>query len=340
MTTNATSYSDIDTYLTCPKKYSFRAIEGLQRKKRAVALFDGINAHEWLRVFFTVLQQGWSKDHAWNAVLGAVNKAYEENKNIRFEDEDVEVRDRIEETLVWIEGYCNQYAEDWEILHVEEEFIIMLDTGEVISFTPDLVVRDRNDRVWIVDHKTTSATPTAGMPFGDTQALLYYSGVKALYPDVAGFIFNRIRKKVPVQPRLTKTGDKRVADLKRIDTTYGLLKNFLEENGLMDDEAHRVWLAQLRDESSRWFWTETVYVNDHVEASIIEDVSITLQHMALARATGQYQRHLHEDRGWGSCSRCPFQRLCHAQQVGWNTEDIIAEDYEPRDAKNPYEERA
>ena len=339
MTTNATSYSDINDYLTCPKKYYYRAVEGLQRQKKATALFDGINAHDWLKVFFTALQQGKTTVEAWNDVLNAADMAYTKYENVRFEDENEEVVKHLDETLVWIEGYCNQYAEEWEILHIEEEFIIMLESGEVISFTPDLIVRDSSGSVWIVDHKTTSATPTAGMPFGDTQALLYYSGVKALYPDVAGFIFNRIRKKVPTEPRLNKTGAKKVNNLNRIDTTYGLLKNLLEETGLMDDKDHRARLAELRDDSSRWFWTERVYVNEQTEASIIEDVSITLDHMNYARTVGQYQRHLHEDRGWGSCSRCPFQRLCHAEQVGWNTEDIRSEDYEPRDAKNPYEER-
>ncbi|NIT79248.1 MAG: hypothetical protein GWN58_12880, partial [Anaerolineae bacterium] len=63
--------------------------------------------------------------------------------------------------------------------HVEEEFYVTLDNGSVLSFTPDLVVQDRNGFVWIVDHKTTTALPTGEQPFADLQATLYYAGVKA-----------------------------------------------------------------------------------------------------------------------------------------------------------------
>lgn len=50
-----------------------------------------------------------------------------------------------------------------------------------------------------------------------------------------------------------------------------------------------------------------------------------------------YARNLYEDNGWNSCSKCPFARLCQADLLGWNTDQILNEDYEPRDPKNPYE---
>ena len=336
---NATSYSDINTYQRCPKKHYYRKVENLQHKKRAVALFDGTNGHEFLKTFFLAKQAGASMQSAWSRVLDhAVDLTLEVGEQM-FEEELVDVRKQIDLMLTIIKRYVDQYAEKWEILHVEEEFIVMLDSGEVVSFTPDLVVRDRNGFVWIIDHKTTSRVPEGGIPFGDMQALLYYAGVKALYPECKGFIFNRIRKKLPTQPRLTKTGKTRVADLTRIDTTFEVLRNFLQEKapGLLSEETHQRRLAQLRDQDDKFFWTEQVYVNDTTVEAILVDTEAVLNQMELSRKTGAYPRNLQEDNGYLSCRKCPFQRICHAEMVGWDTELIRAEEYEPRDPKNPYE---
>lgn len=336
---NARSYSNINTYQRCPKKYYYTSVLKIQPKTKALALFNGVNSHEFLKVFFLALQKGMDKVDAWSEVLDYAGVLIEEVKGITFDDEMADAVDQVNQMLNLIEQYCDDYADQWDILHVEEEFIIMLDNGEVISFTPDLVVRDRESgAVWIVDHKTTSRMPESGLPFGDTQALLYYSGVQSLYPDLAGFIFNRIRKKVPTQPRLTKTGKKRVADIARIDTTYEVLLAFLREEApeLLDDPVHRRRLAELRDQQ-RFFWTDTVYVNEATTNAIIDDVAATIQHMNLSMETGQYPRHLQENNSYLSCSKCPFKRLCHTQLVGWDEQTVLEESYEPRDAKNPYE---
>ncbi|KKK67140.1 hypothetical protein LCGC14_2957040, partial [marine sediment metagenome] len=306
---NGTSYSAINTYQRCPKLYFYKYVKNLQRNKRSVALTQGTDAHKFLQVFFLALQQGRHVSGAWDEVYAYTDELAAANKELTFEDEHAEYVELLAETLQWIAGYCDQYGEEWEVLHVEEEFLIMFETGEIITFTPDLVVRDRNGYVWIIDHKTTSAIPDSGIPFGDMQALLYYAGVQAIYPECRGFIFNRLRKKIPTQPRLTKTGDKRVADFKRIDTTYEVLRDFLvdEAPDLLNDPTHQQRLAELRDAPERWFWTETVYVNESTEEATLEDVAVVLGQMQASKEITAYPRNLQEDRGYLSCGKCAFQ---------------------------------
>lgn len=335
---NGYSYSAINTYQRCPKQYEFKFVHKIQRKTKNLALFDGINAHEFLKEFFLALQRGASKDEAWESVLLTAEDAVDQN--VLFEDELATIGRQVDMILAVIKNYVDQYSEEWEILHVEEEFVLLLSNGDVITFTPDLVVRDRNGAVWIVDHKTTSGTVEDGLPFGDMQSMLYFAGVQSLYPETAGFIFSRMRKKLPTQPRLAKTGKTRVADVARIDTTYEILRDFLQDKapGLLSDQVHQRRLAELRDQGNRFFWTEQVYVNDHAVNDVIDDASYVLDQIKQSVTLERYPRHLLESRGYKDCRRCEFQPICQAQLLGWSTTELLFEEYEPRDPKNPYEE--
>lgn len=340
MTQNATSYSEINTFQRCPKLAQYRYDYGIQPKTRSVNLTKGIEAHEILKDFFLGLQNGLTMDAAWEVAEANAWERIEGMKSYTFEDELFDVEKEVE-VLLWIlQRYVDRYRDEWEILHVEETFYLLLDGGETISFTPDLVVRDRNGTVWIVDHKTTSRIPDGGLPFGDTQALLYLAGVKSLYPETAGFIFNRIRKKIPTQPRLTKRAPIKVYDLARIDTTYEILRDFLKAEAprLLEDGPHLRRLAELRDQPDRWFWTETVYASETQLATIVEEAAYWYrQYHAMQDTMVQWPRVLREDNGWNSCSRCSYQQLCYAELVGWDTDSLLESTYELADPKNPYE---
>lgn len=336
---NAHSYSDIADYQRCAKKYWYRVVNNLQSKKKSDTLRLGDMIHQMLRDFFLVLRDTGDRDDAAYAVQELWEKLGDWEEYPTLFEEEVFAQAALASEAERIVSYYISKVDfaDWEILHVEEQFIVTLDTGAVVSFTPDLVVRDPSGAVWVVDHKSTSRMPSDGVPFGDLQAMLYLVGVTALYPECAGFIYNRLRKKEPTAPRLTKTGDKRVANLARIDTTYDVLFTFLRDEApdLLDDPTHRARLAELRDDDGRWFWTEQIYSNEHAMTTILNEVASTIKTM---EEDGTYARHLVEDNGWNSCSKCPFSRVCQADLLGWNTEQVLSEDYEVRDAKNFYEE--
>lgn len=336
---NARSYSDINTYQRCPKQYQYRVVWGIERKKLAIDLFRGIEAHEYLKMFFLSIQRGLSVDEAWLLVHSYAHERINSFREVMLDNEMADARKEAEVILSIIERYCKRYAQDWEILHVEEEFYFELGNGEVISFTPDLVVRDRNGSIWIIDHKTTSRGVEEGVPFGDMQALLYYAGVKALYPECKGFIFNRIRKKIPSTPRLTKKGTPKVAYLKTIDTTYEILLEFLKTEApfLLNDLDHRRRLAQLRDQGDRFFWTENVFVNEDTVMNVLADVEFVTLQIKHSEDTNRFPRHLLQSNGYKDCQKCPYQRLCHAEMVGWDTVDLINEDFQARGPKNEYE---
>lgn len=309
------SYSDILTYQRCPKKFEYAVVENLQRKRRNINLAQGIVMHELLMGHYL-----GTFDERFDALQEQVDSWI-------FDDEILDGRSLLDESAHLINRYLHHHSDDWEILHVEETFVIELDNGEQISFTPDLVIRDERG-VWIVDHKSTSTLPGDEVPTGDLQSLLYSSAMREIYEDFRGFIFNYIRKKVPREPRLVKTGDKRVADLQRIDTDYETLFRFLEAEApdLLSDPMHQRRLAELKDED-RFFWRKYVFVTDEEAMEILDDMEYLIDQI---KGATRYPRHFLPYAGAKDCKNCEFRDLCVGDLKGYNRESILVQ-FEERD---------
>lgn len=331
------SFSDLDTFLRCAMAYYFRSVRKLQRKRRNVTLEQGTIMHRLLMAGFLAIQRG---DYAVlsSAIENEASACLEESADKLFVDEALDYEKLVDDCIYLVLSYFDK--EDWstwEILHVEEEFSIKIN-GKTLTFTPDLVARDRHGNVWIIDHKSTSSLPKDGLPFANMQSILYFAGVRMHYPEAEGFIFNYIRKKRPTQPKRNKTGIHAVSDLNRIDTTYEVLYAFLrtEAPELLDDPDHRRRLAELRDQPDRFFFTKRVSVNDAALNRMLHEADMTLDNIAHAEKTGNFPRTLIDDRGYKSCSKCEFLSICSAELLDLNT-NVVLMDYEPRDPKNRYE---
>jgi hypothetical protein len=320
--------------------------------RRNVNLKQGTLIHEGLKECFLALQAGGSfNDAFWTARAYYDRMIGDVQDRELFEEDAAKEMDLIEDSFRIVEAYLMRSKDtimSWTILHVEEEFLYQQDNGEIVTFTPDLIIRDKNGFVWIIDHKSTSKLPSYDAPFADLQTLLYFAGVREMYPELRGFVFNYLRKKVPTVPRLNKTHNKEsklfgeyfVNDIKHIDTTYELLRDFLlvMAPNLLGEVTHQQRLADLRD-NNRFFWTEEIVVNDAQVEETLSQVGQTLAQMEWSRTTGMYPKTILNDlAGVQSCSKCEFNRICHTQLLGWNVELVLEEEYEPRDPKNQYEE--
>jgi RecB family exonuclease len=182
------SFSEIQAYQRCPRKYYYGSVMKLQRKAVALPLAQGIMVHRMMQGFYMDGSLGLE------AEVDVMVAEYQDNPFV-LDDDLVTFEDLMMESEALVEAYLEYYDEDrgWEVLHVEEQFSIELGR-HTITFTPDLIVRDASGQVWIVDHKTAASLPDPGVPFGELQAMMYLAAVRDLYPEVAGFIFNYIRK--------------------------------------------------------------------------------------------------------------------------------------------------
>ena len=323
-----TSFSELQTFARCPRKYYYNNVLKLQRKRVALPLALGILMHEALQEYYL-----GGESAMWQAV-----EQFEQDyldKPFVLDDDFVVFEDLLQQTRVMLREYLAYYPNDdlGTVLHVEEQFTLTLASGSVVTFTPDLVVRDADGVVWVVDHKTTGRLPDAGLPYGEMQARLYLAAVRAMYPECGGFIFNYIRKKAPRQPRLNKTAPHWVSDLARVDTTFDILHTFLLEEAphLLKEPSHRRRLQELYS-TNNFFRRVRVLSSAEADAAVVEDTEMWCANMDDAAATGRYPRHFANHlHGIMSCQSCSYLAVCQSDLMGWDTESVILQQYEPLD---------
>jgi RecB family exonuclease len=334
------SYSDLNSYLRCPRQYWYRAIQKIQRVRKDATLRQGSAIHHLLMGGFLAMQRG---DDVLQGVGEHANALFAEaDERAAFEEEAREVEAMIEESRQIVVRYFEQADWDgWKVLHVEEEFTVTVD-GRIITFTPDLVMEDPHGKVWVVDHKSTTSIPEE-LPFANQQSLLYFAGVQAHYPNAVGFLFNYLRKKLPTEPRLNKTKDRDtgmyfVNDLNRIDTEFDMLFRFITDEApeLFSDERHKRRLAELRDNPNRFFKTKRVLANEAALNQIVDEAVMVIDKIETDEVYNTWVRVLLDDGGYMSCGKCEFNSICAAELLDFNVEVVLRE-YEPRDPKNPYE---
>jgi hypothetical protein len=328
------SYSKIDTYGKCPALFQYKYIRNLQLKRKDSNLYRGITAHDILKDWFLYQrehEEPYLEDPEY-FIIEWLEAFFAEAETPEFVDALFDWQKEVEQVAAYVLGFLRLGAfDDWEVLHVEETFVVEIN-GEEVTFTPDLVARHPDGGVWIIDHKTSNKHLDRDALDIKPQALNYYLAVAQFYPDVTGFIFNYIRKKVPTQPRLNKTGKKAVTDLNRIDTTYELLYEFVKKNGLMDDLAHRRRLGELRDKDTFYF-QHPMFITEDMLREAANDLETRLRLMQYSEWNHLYPRQIQPFDG---CKKCEMHAICFTELTGGNT-DIVLTWYEPREEKNPYE---
>jgi PD-(D/E)XK nuclease superfamily protein len=326
-------HSDVVTWLRCPNSFKYKAIWGIQAKRRDTKMNMGTMVHRFLQ------------DH--NLGLGidaAVQEFLAKARDTSFTDEElIAANEQVAQAVTIFHRYLVEWAEDAEfmkVLHVEEEFSLEWedDNGgphHRIRVTPDVVFQDtRTGVIWIKDYKTVDSIPDS-REVPSYQMLLYIAAVQAAYPEHrVGFVLDYIRRKSPTQPRLNKTGPRKVTNLKAVDTTYELLLQFLEDEApdLLTDAEHIMRLQELK-EASHFFQRDIIFLPEQAIDNALTDAGYALDSMASAT---HYPR-VFINNGAQSCDRCEFKPLCLAELRGEEIDSLLAAFYEERTAKNVYE---
>lgn len=216
------SNSSIRTYVRCKKQYHYKYIQGLEPRRPEGKLKFGSDFH-WL---MANLYNGGD----WKAEYEKLVKRF---KRLSLEDREyygLDYCESIKDLLTAYIFHWRREEENWEILHVEEKFRVTNPSGDILTFIPDMVIRDLQDNtIWVVDHKTVKSMPDADMRMGDMQSTIYPWALEnsGMFDEpITGFIFNYVRRKAPTVPKINLDGSISKA---RISTTYYTMYKFLVE---------------------------------------------------------------------------------------------------------------
>jgi hypothetical protein len=204
--THTVSNSEIECYRQCPKKHFYNYKEGWLPPEPSVPLARGILWHNVMEAHYRELWRCQQESHRPQAeVLYKVVAPwlYDEQGN----------QNETQELIAWMyAGYVQHWGVDtrWKIVAVEHaaEFWLPTDRGGRSQFKVrmklDLVVMDREERLWLVDHKSGKDLPTDKMLELDPQFGLYTWGLRQMGKNVFGQIHSgarTLRYKDPNKPQ-------------------------------------------------------------------------------------------------------------------------------------------
>jgi len=189
----------IQNVIRCPRLFAWREVGGLDFPMSA-PLVNGSLIHVGLAHHYQRLkekQTGGNPDD-WLTASAAI-----EALALKNEESSPLWTSAIEQIQYACSEYIrNWHFEEWEVLEVEYELRAHLGAQKhLYTQRADLIIRDVNDRVWIVDHKSAYRlnSKTLRQHILDGQFIGYQLFGKAKYGEsFAGVMVNRIKLSKPV----------------------------------------------------------------------------------------------------------------------------------------------
>lgn len=184
---NRLSYSQIDTFEQCPKKWTFQYIDKIDFDDKNIHLDYGSAVHKGLENAFLELKT--DKKLNEEDLLQTVSKL---SSDYEWGDKDKELfRYAMNDMnrLIAYEGFYER-VKDKDIVGVEDEFNLKIPTmlfGESTDITIkgyiDLIYRDDDGKLVVVDHKTSNKKFDKNKRRSNLQIPIYFMAIKDKYGE-------------------------------------------------------------------------------------------------------------------------------------------------------------
>jgi len=222
----------------------------------------------------------------WRRWVAEQLKAMEKEQQVLWDEQ----KQAIEESTRLGEGILEGY-ERWSsvadttkelgfksILYTEREFAVIVpdENGNPYHFTDangqvweiwlvgrlDMIVEDFDDRIWVLDHKTSKDRLDEEILILDDQMTMYLWAIQQILGrPVEGCYYNVLRKKIPTVPKVLVSG-KALSQDKSIDTTYDVYLQAILDNGFNPAEYDKM-LDLLANKKTGFFERVKIRRNQH-----------------------------------------------------------------------------
>ena len=276
------TYSALNTFRNCPRKYKHRYADCLRPREKAEALSFGGVIHGAIEMWY---RQTGDDNRLW-AVLDYVDGQFPQREH----DQTQKAAWQLARAMVT--GYAACYpSEDFEVVEVEKTFtgeIRNPDTGRpsqtfVIAGKADAVVR-RGDGLYLLEHKTASGIDAGYLDklWTDTQIALYSHYLRGQGYPIVGVIYN-VLLKARLQQKQGETQEEYEARRLQLAAKNKSGRSTAKRQMPETDEAFQGRLADwyARPEA---FHREHVYLSEDRLAMLQEEVwEITQQYLDARR---------------------------------------------------------
>lgn len=306
--------TEVGDFLRCRTKWNYAWNEKLRAKTPNDKLFFGQLFHKYVEVLY--------KEQSITSAYNAMCNYYMSTDTSGMEQTDIDELWSL--ATIVTANYVTQWwsvDKNYEVLATELQFAIPLTDTLTYTGTIDLVVRDRDGKVWFFDHKTTSNIESyvqrADM---DRQISRYWWALQQLGYDVHGFIYNIALKEYPRPPEVLKSGG--LSKNKSQKTSYAMYLQALQENDLNPNE-YVDMLDHLKAQETRYgnrfFRRVEVFRNQSEIDNAIDELIAVSSDMDNAKV----YRNITKDCSWD----CSFQSVCVAGMDGSNVDYLIQQQF-------------
>ena len=310
------SNSRIKLWRRCRRAHHYKYNEKIERIKPPIALLRGKILHEAI----SALIHGKSWENVLDGYIEKYDKLFVEEKEI--------YGNLPEDLYILMEGYVRRWGkEDLEYLELdgkktEFEFSVELLPGIMLTGYIDAVVRDRQKRIWIVEHKSHKKIPTDQVRLTDLQTT-YYTWVlpRIGLPKPDGVLWDYIRTKAPAWPETLGNGT--LTRRKNLDTDYHTYLEAIEELGQDPDDYQEV-LDRLKGNTDKFYRRVYFPAPRTTQRQLIRELketSLEIKHLggiSKARTITPL------------CGSCSYYSLCQAELRGLDSDFIRKAEYQER----------
>jgi putative RecB family exonuclease len=178
------SFSQINCYMNCPLKYRFQYIDQLEADFVPSAIPFGSSLHEALAFFYRGLRDYKSR-YSLDALIDIFKCDWElrnQSEPVRYDHGDT--KDRMTNLAISMLKAFYENVTPGEVIVVEQPFCLrkMDNNGDKplplpLVGTIDLVERDKDGKIWAVDHKSASRKYSESKIEDDLQLTIYTCAV-------------------------------------------------------------------------------------------------------------------------------------------------------------------
>lgn len=327
------SLSAYQTWQTCQQKYNYRYVKRIRPIVKNSAPQRGTVIHEYMDVFYSALKDGRTVDDAHELGIQKL-----ESHKLEFElaasvsrladqpEEAEEYAQMLVQCVDLAERYLNMHgrvdAERYDILLVEERLRVMTAPDILSTGIVDLVLRDRiHGRVAMLEHKTTKTVPRASVRLRDFQTLLYAEKLRATHGvEIDSVLWNYVRTEPPTIPRVLKNG--KMSTAANIDSTWDVYEKALLAAGL-DPADYADMRASLTPRERTVYFPRYEHVIVASSDVLLFDYVQTSTTMRRAVWEWRAGKSVPSRSLARSCDWCEFYKLCEAEVMGGDADDLI-----------------
>jgi 6-pyruvoyl-tetrahydropterin synthase len=294
------SVTERSIFKSCRRKWAYKFVRRLEPlQEESPALWIGIGVHEALEKFYcgedalTALREWW---------VFHIEKAPQQ------------VQMSPEATWDLMAAMVGGYAKfavtadaGVEVLATEHVLRIPIPrtTDGILSGRMDLLIR-RNDKIWVVDHKTAAAfVDEATLEFDDQMTAYIWMVHVSTGENIAGAVYNQLKKKIPEKPMVLQNGT--LSKNKQQSTTPDLYREAIEESGL--NPADYKEMLEFLEANNTFYRREYILRGPQELEAFTIGLSVEYYEMLLAQQIPSLcYRSLTRDCGW-----CTYRLLCKAE---------------------------